>query len=137
MDPVTLILTALTAGAALGLRDTSTSTVQDTYEILKTLARRRLADRPDGELMLARYEQAPETWEALLAAELTAAGAEYDVELLKAAQALMSVADETGTRVGKYNLNVRGSHGVVVGDQNSQNNLFGPGLGLSGDDSGD
>ena len=137
MDPVTLILTALTVGAALGLRDTSTSTMEDTYEILKTLARRRLADRPDGELMLARYELAPEAWEVLLAAELTAAGAESDVELLKAAQALMSAADETGTRAGKYNLNVHGSHGVVVGDQNTQSNIFEPGSGLGGDHSGD
>lgn len=63
MDPVTLIVTALAAGAALGLKDTASGVVKDAYASLKTLAKKRLADRRDGELVLARHEEAPEMWQ--------------------------------------------------------------------------
>jgi hypothetical protein len=37
MEPVTLILTALGAGAALGVKDTASAAVRDAYEGLKGL----------------------------------------------------------------------------------------------------
>lgn len=61
MDPITLIVTALAAGAALGLKDSASAAVQDAYAGLKALVRKRLAGRQDAELVLARYEQAPQT----------------------------------------------------------------------------
>jgi hypothetical protein len=97
MDPVTLILTALTAGA----KDTASSPVKDAYAGLMAELKTRLAGR-DGERVLARYQENPQTWESQLAAELTAAGADRDEGLVTSAQALMSVADEPGWRAGKY-----------------------------------
>ena len=108
MDPVTLILTALAAGAALGVKDTESSAVMDAYARLKALVKMRLAERRDGELVLARYEQAPQTWTSPLAAELTAVEAGADAELVAAAQALMTLADEAGSRAGKYTVQVSG-----------------------------
>jgi len=35
MDPITLIVTALTAGAALGIKDTASTAVRDAYVGLK------------------------------------------------------------------------------------------------------
>ena len=128
MEPVTLILTALGAGAALGVKDTASAAVKDAYEGLKALAKKRLACRKDGELVLARYEEAPDTWEVLLAAKLAAVGADADADLVTAAQAVMHLADEAGMRAGKYNVQVHGGQGVQVGDQNIQHNTFGAAL---------
>lgn len=125
MDPVTLIVTALAAGAALGLKDTASAAVKDAYGSLKALVTRRLAARRDGELVLARHEEAPQAWKGPLVAELTTVGAANDAGLVAAAQALMSLVDETGSRAGKYAVQVQGSQGVQVGDHNTQRNIFG------------
>jgi RIP homotypic interaction motif len=126
MDPVTVIVTALTAGAASVLQDGASAAVKDAYAQLKALVKARLAGGPKGELVLAEYEAAPLTWEAPLAAELSAAGAERNADLLAAAQVLMSLVDEEGTRSGKYLITVHDSQGVQVGDHNTQTNTFGP-----------
>jgi hypothetical protein len=125
MDPVTLIVTALAAGAVLGLKDTSSAAVKDAYAWLKALAVKRFAGRAGGELVLARHAAAPAAWEGSLSAELTAAGADRDGDLVAAAQALMKLADEAGFRLGKYSVDMRDSQGVQVGDQNIQHNVFG------------
>lgn len=125
MDPVTLILTALGAGTALGAKDTVSAAVKDAYEGLKALVKKRVAGRRDGELVLARFEEAPDSWKDPMAAELTAAGAGADVDLLAAAQAVMRLVDEAGSWAGKYNVQVHGGQGVQVGDRNIQHNTFG------------
>ncbi len=126
MDPVTLIVTALAAGAASALQDGASSAIKDAYTRLTALVKKRFANRPKGELVLAEHEAAPQTWEAPLAAELSAVGAEGDADLVAAAQALMSLMDEAGSRSGKYVVAVRESQGVQVGDHNTQTNTFGP-----------
>jgi hypothetical protein len=124
MDPITLIVTALAAGAALGVKDTASSAVKDAYAGLKALVRKRLAGRPDAEVVLARHEQAPQTWQAPLTAELGEARADQDPGLVAAAQALMNLVDEAGARGGKYTVDVRGGQGVQIGDHNRQDNVF-------------
>jgi RIP homotypic interaction motif len=126
VDPVTLIVTALAAGAASALQDGAAAAVKDAYARLKALVTKRFADRPKAELVLAEHESAPQTWEKPLAAELSAAGAEDDADLAAAAQALMGLLDEAGSRSGKYLVTVHGSQGVQVGDHNTQTNTFGP-----------
>ena len=125
MDPITLIVTALAAGAAAGMTDTASSAVKDAYAGLKALVGKRLAGRPDAGLVLARHAEAPTTWEGPLAAELSAAGADADAGLVQAAQALLRLADESWYRAGKYGVDVRGAQGVQVGDRNVQRNVFG------------
>ena len=124
MDPITLIVTALAAGAALGVKDAASSAVKDAYAGLKALATKRLAGRPDAEVVLARHEQAPQTWQAPLLAELGEAGADRDRDLVAAAQALMNLVDAAGAQAGKYTVNVRGAQGVQIGDHNRQDNVF-------------
>jgi hypothetical protein len=114
MDPVTLIVTALVAGAAAGLKDTASSAVKDAYNGLKGLARRRLAGRPDGELVLARHEQDPQVWDKPLAQELTAAGAGDDITLVTAAQALMRLVDAAGAAAGRYQV-LASDHAAAAG----------------------
>jgi RIP homotypic interaction motif len=124
MDPITLIVTALAAGVGAGLTDTASSAVKDAYSSLRALVKRRLAGRSGAELVLAKHEKAPQTWEAPLAAELDQAGAGRDPDLIEAAQTLMSLVDEAGTRGGKYTVDVRGAQGVQIGDYNTQDNIF-------------
>jgi RIP homotypic interaction motif len=123
MDPITLIVTALAAGAALGVQDTASAMIKDAYASLKALARRRLGGDPGAELVLARHEQASETWQAPLMTELARAGAEGDGELITAAKALLDLAGPAA-KTGTYTVDVRGAQGVQIGDRNRQDNVF-------------
>ena len=122
MDPITLIVTALTAGAATGLQDTASAMVKDAYASLKALVRKRLGDDPGAEMVLARHEQAPETWQAPLREELARAGADGDGDLIAAAKALLDLVG--GSSAGKFSVDVRGAQGVQIGDHNRQDNVF-------------
>lgn len=123
MDPITLIVTALAAGAALGVQDSASAMVKDAYASLKALVRRRLGGDPGAELVLTRHEQAPGTWQAPLMAELARTGADGDGDLIAAAKALLDLAGGAGA-AGKYTVDVRGAQGVQVGDRNRQDNVF-------------
>jgi hypothetical protein len=125
MDDVGLVVTALSAGAGAGVKTVASSAITDAYAGLKGLVRRRLAGRQAGEVALAEHEQDPAAWEAPLRAQLTAAGAASDPELVAAAQALMALLDAAGSRAGKYQLDIRGAQGVQVGDGSIQHNTFG------------
>lgn len=124
MEPITLIATALAAGAALGAKETASSAMKDAYAGLKALAKRRLGGRPGTELLLAKHERVPEAWREALVAELAEAGADHDLELVAAAQALMNIVDAAGARAGRYKIDVRGAQGVQIGDHNRQRNVF-------------
>lgn len=125
MDPVSLIVMALAAGAGSGLKDAASTAVTDAYQGLKALVQRRLAGSKDGELVLARHEENPQMWEQPLTGELVAAKAGEDADLVAAAQKLMQLADAAGSASGKYQVIVHGSQGVQVGDHNTQHNTFG------------
>ena len=124
MDPITLIVTALAAGAALGVQDTASPMIKDAHASLKALVTKRLGGGPGAELVLAKHEQAPETWQAPLMAELAETGADGDRDLIAAAQALLDLVGDVGGRAGKYTVDVRGAQGVQIGDHNRQDNVF-------------
>lgn len=98
MDPVSLIIAALAAGAAPGAvgrldGDETKEAVQAAYAKLRGLTERRLSDT-SGRFILEKYENSPETWEAPLAAELDNANAAADTDLVTAAQSLMKIIEE-------------------------------------------
>ena len=68
MDPITLIVAALAAGAASGALDTvkdgAKAGVTAAYEKLRGLARKRVAGDQLGQMVLAAHENAPETYAA-------------------------------------------------------------------------
>jgi hypothetical protein len=117
-------VTALAAGAALGARDTASAMVKDAYASLKSLVRKRLGGEPGAELVLAKHEQAPETWQAPLMAELAQARADGDGDLIAAAKALLDLVGEPAGEAGTYTVDVRGTQGVQIGDHNRQDNVF-------------
>lgn len=71
MDPITLIVTALAAGADSAVQDEAPDAVTGAYIGLRDAVRQRLAEHPGGELALARYEAEPQVGRVQLAAELT------------------------------------------------------------------
>lgn len=128
MDPITLIVTALAAGAVAGaldgLKDDVKGPAKAAYEKFRGLVMKRVSGIPGAEVTLAEYEADPTTWEAPLAAKLKEASADDDAGLLAAARALMEVIDEDGTGSGKYKVTIKDSKGVQVGDGNIQVNTF-------------
>lgn len=124
MDPVTLIVTALAAGAASALQDDAKAAVKAALARLRELARKRFKDPANGEYLLVKHAAAPEVWQAPLEAELVEAGAASDPDLIAAAQDLMRLLDAKGSQDGKYAVSVANSRGVQIGDHNTQTNYF-------------
>ena len=106
MDPVTLIVAALAAGASAGVTDTVAQGVKDAYTGLKALVLRRVQDQPAGEVAVVEHEKDPEVWSAPLAKTHTAAGADTDPQVLEAARRLLQLTDPDGTRAGAYTVNI-------------------------------
>jgi hypothetical protein len=111
MDSVGLIVSALATGntlrspdapgpvatgPALGGVMAGTAAVQGAYSRLWSRVRRSLAGRPAGAMMLARHAEAPHTWAAPLTAELRAAGAGENPELVAAATDLLRMMNQNG-----------------------------------------
>ena len=125
MDPVTLIVTALAAGAAAALQDETKSAVTTAYERMRKLAKRRFAPSDNGDYLMGKHAEDPLVWGKPLARELEQAGAAGDPDLVAAAQELMGLLDARGSQEGKYVVGVRDSQGVQIGDGTSQANYFG------------
>jgi len=52
MEPISLIVTALVAGAVAAAKDTAEQGVKDTYQGLKTLIKRKFANDPLAQAMV-------------------------------------------------------------------------------------
>jgi hypothetical protein len=127
VEPISLILTALAAGAAKGSGESATSAVKDAYTGLRDALRRRFADKPAARSALEQYAAEPDDdWRATLETFLARAGADRDEAILAAAAAVMNGLDPEGARAGTYVVNLAGASGVQVGNQNTQTNYFGP-----------
>jgi hypothetical protein len=102
MDPdtVTVVVSALSAGAAAGLKDTATNAVKDAYAGLKRL----VTDRYLVDVSPLESKPHSEAKRASLAEDLQEAGADADVEVLEAAQRVIAVvaahAPDTGPAIG-------------------------------------
>jgi hypothetical protein len=128
MEEVSLILTALAAGATGGALDALKDDVKDkaktAYVKLHGLVRHRFQGNASAEVILFEHQADPQTYAAPLAKKLTEAGAGGDAELVAAARALMKLVDGTGARSGKYIVTIRDSKGIQVGDGSIQVNKF-------------
>ncbi len=89
MDPLTLILAALTAGAAAGGQAFVTDAIKDAYVGLKTLIQQKFAGKPSAEVALTEHETDPETWTAPLKKALTQEHIDQDTAIRQAAQRLL------------------------------------------------
>jgi hypothetical protein len=142
MESITLILTALAAGASAGaldtLKDEAKEAVRAAYGKLRGLISKRFreASTANGEEILAEYEADPESYEKGLGKKLAEADAGTDQALLAAANALLELLDQQGGKSSKYNVTITGSQGVQVGDHGTQTNTFSSQLPRSGSQDG-
>lgn len=125
MDPISVIMGALAAGALAGAQGTATDAVKDAYATLKDIVHHRLAGRDAGKMALSQHEDRPDQWAPALQAELFEAGIQRDISVVQAAQQLLSLVDPVGGQSGKYSIRMDGAKGVQVGDKNTQHNTFG------------
>jgi len=127
MDPVSLIVGALAAGAASGLTETGTTAVKDAYQLLRKLVGRLFAGKPVAEAALKEHATNPDgpDQQADLATQLERAHAGTNQEILDAAKQLLEAADPGGAAAGKYRLDLRGAQVGAVGDHNTNTITFG------------
>jgi hypothetical protein len=112
IDPMSLIVAALAAGASAAAKDTAGQAIKDAYNGLKGLIGTRFKGRPEAEMVLAQHEAAPETWEAPLKATLKSTGADQDAAIVEAAQKLDTLVRQAAPAGQTQNIADRG--GTVV-----------------------
>jgi len=94
MDPISLILAALGAGALAGTKDTAATAVKDAYQSLKTLMKKRFEGDVLGQAMVDAQREEIKQAEGLLKDKITKAGADKDAEIIQAAQELLNQVKE-------------------------------------------
>lgn len=125
MDPITLILTALTAGIAASAQETASSAIKDAYNGLKALIQRKFVSKPEAEMALVQHAQKPEVWKGPLEEGLKETGADHDEEILAAAEKMLQLAqaEQPGK---KYDITFQGPvQGPNIGDHNTITQTFG------------
>ena len=126
MEPVSLIVGALAAGASTGLTEAATTAVKDAYGTLKGLVQRLFQGKPVAEAVLDEHAKDPDgPYQDTLKAELERAGADADPEIVAAARAVLEAADPEGAKAGKYALDLRGAQVGSIGDHNTNTISFG------------
>lgn len=125
MDPVSLIVSALTAGATAALKETASQAAKDAYAKLKTLVQRHFTGKPEAETALVQHEKKPEVWEAPLKDALVETGTDRDEAVLQAAEILLRLVQPQQVGTGKYNVQIGEAEGVVIGDKAKVEQYFG------------
>ena len=94
LDPVSLILAALAAGATAAAKDTAGVAVKDAYEGLKKLIKQKFGDKTDLVDAVDKLEKKPdsEARKATVKEEIETAKVDGDSEILKLAQDLLDKA---------------------------------------------
>src|SRR5438128_12304640 len=106
MEPVTLIVTALVAGASAAANTTVQAVTSDAYKHLKELIRKRFGSDDDKQAALERVEDDPTTSVKPLAEALTISGVDQDAAEVGAARTVLESLDPVAVK--KYSLKVEG-----------------------------
>lgn len=126
MDPVSLILTAISTGAAAAAKDTASEAIKDAYSGLKSLINKHLHGNQQATLALSAFEKDPETWQKPVEKTIGDTGAGADPEVVAAAQHLMQLVRPEQHAEGKFNIQTTGTiQGQQIGDFGQQQNVFG------------
>jgi hypothetical protein len=118
---VDVVVSALAAGAAAGVKDTATAAVKDAYAGLLAALRRRFGHARTEQLTAMAQEHAedPQAGHDRLTAVLATADLASDDDVVTAARAVLAQLDSAGTHAGKYTVDARDAKGVQIGDGNS------------------
>jgi len=118
MDPITIIVTAVAAGAAVAAKDVAAQAVKDGYAALKTLIVRKFGEQADVAAAVEQVEKKPDSKprQGVLKEELETAGAGQDAEVVRQAQALLDLLKGHGQALGvTYQAELRGSGAIAQG----------------------
>jgi hypothetical protein len=128
MDTITLIVTALSAGASAGaidsLSDDIKSSAKSAYIRMRHLVMRRAHGDANTAIVIAEHSSDPKPYEASLAQKLAELNAGEDQELVEAAKSLLELLNRAGAGSNKYHVSVADSKGMQIGDGNHQVNNF-------------
>ncbi len=125
MDPVSVVLAALAAGATAAAKDTASQAVKDAYAGLKVLIQKRFASKPQAEIALTEYEKDEDTWKKPLQKSLVETGADQDEMIVRQAQQVLKLVNPQQASQGKYNVQIGEGKGIVIGDHAQVNQTFG------------
>jgi len=125
MDPISVLLAALAAGAAAATKDTASQAMKDAYAGLKALVKKRFEKKPQAEMALAEYEKDPDTWHKPLQKSLVETEADRDEAIVRQAELLLKLVNPQQASQGKYNVQIGDGKGIVIGDNPQVTQTFG------------
>ena len=127
MDALNLIVSAVTTGAALGLKPTAEQAVKDGYAALKQLLIDRYGDQGDLTGAVESVENhADADWpQSRLEETLGKTDAPQDAELLRQAQALLKAVKPENVTASDHSVAVGGSVGGSVTNIHGDGNVVG------------
>ncbi len=124
VDPLTIITTALIAGAAAGGKDAASATVRDAY----TALRDRLTgggDNSGAVAVIEANEAVPGGNVGDLEDTLRLRRSAEDGELRSIAETLLSKVPPERVEQARSRIDLRHAQGVQIGDYSNQHNTFG------------
>jgi hypothetical protein len=112
---ITLITTALAAGAATGLKDTTSTGIKDAYTGLKALILRQAKSKEKLETTLQDYEQDPDTYEKPLQKILAVEELDKSSQIIEAAQKVLQATPEQFSfqNYGTAQGTIQGNYGTL------------------------
>ncbi|BAY95744.1 MULTISPECIES: hypothetical protein [unclassified Tolypothrix] len=94
MEPISMIIAALGAGAIAAAKDTAGTAVKDAYLGLKTLIKKKFEGDVLGQAMVDAKPEEIKQAEGLLKDKITKSGADQDQEIINLAQDLLEKIKE-------------------------------------------
>lgn len=123
MDPITVIVTALVAGAAAGGADAASMAVRDAYTGIRDRIR-VLASGSDTDVAIEANEAAPGSNVNQVREVLAREGVAGDEQLQITATELLSLLPTEAADEARARVDVRGAQGVQLGNYNTQHNIW-------------
>ncbi len=133
MEPISILVSALVAGASSALKDTASQAIKDTYQGLKSLVIENWKSNTKDdvkaqsrvEILLEELENDPEVFKKPLEKKLKEIMPEPDAALIEQAKRLDKLLKDELNSSEKFNVSM-GDHnqGIQIGDGNKQNNTF-------------
>ncbi len=118
MEPLTMLVSALVAGAVAATKDVTTQAVKDGYAALKNLMVRKFGSKGDVEGAIQNVESKPDSSarHEVLKEELVESGAALDAELLEQARNFMALLKKHGMASGpSYQAELHGEGAIAQG----------------------
>lgn len=116
MDPVSLIVAALVAGASAGVGEAASSAVKDAYAALRSRLGEVFDADPVAKATLEQHAVSPEIWDKPLRQQIRRLGVDQDAEAVEAAQRVLTLVDNRGARSGATTVSV-GDGRADLGDR--------------------